>query len=547
MKGNGEIGRSAVRDRVSWLVAVLFASTVRILNCGIRLRPFQPDFLSSLDHLLNTTRSSLTLTLHTHRTSAMSAPKLPGSQPGPSSQPTALAAQRAREIQDALKSIVLQTASTLRAKTQLARLQASVPTSSSSAASSVNENSSSLDKLTGECTRYLSLVHGLRDYLLHAQAALEIELEAATQREAEEAKKAAEAAAEALKQQQQAEQDAKKKAEEEAERKRIEDEEKAKNAVAAAFDKKDDQDMQNADAKKQANADDTLSGLATPPLPSAKIDSTEADKTDTGDAKKDDSGHAANDAIVIDSDGDDDEDDVPLAFAPKTDASTKAIDLTDSPALANAANPVSSSTASGATQPPEGTASTGASAAHDPSAASADAVASAATAAAGIPGLDLSAFGINLSSLSNLPDLSSLGIPSLANASTSSTDASSFAPATDFSELEKMMGIGLSSTTGNSSGADNAGSAGAVDLSSLGNFNLGGGGVGFGDDADMFGGGVGGGSGGLDLSNFDFSSLGGSAGGIGDAGNGGVDFSSFLTNFTSGANGEGNTDGNAAN
>ena len=458
----------------------------------------------------------------------MSAPLLPGAPAaGPSSLPPAPATQRAREIQDALKSIVLQTASTLRAKTQLARLQSSVPTSSASAAASVNETSSSLDKLTGECTRYLSLVHGLRDYLLHAQAALEIELEAATQREAQEAQKAAEAAAEALKRQQEAEEAAKKKAEEDAERKRIEEEEKAKSAATAEVSK--EEDGKKEEGKKEAVGDDSLSGLATPPLPTAGGEGGPAETEVKGEAKKADPGQAANDAIVIDSDGDDDdEDDVPLAFAPKagTDSASKAIDLTDSPALNNAANPLASSTSTTAPAPADATTST---TAPEPT--------SSTDAAATIQGLDLSAFGINLSSLSNLPDLSSLGIPSLTNAPTSG-DAPNLAPAADFSELEKMMGMGLS-TSNPTSSADTTNPASAVDLSSLGSFNLGGPGSGFGEDSDLFGGTSGGG--GLDLSNFDFSSLTGGA----EGGSGGVDLSSFLTGFTSNTGGDG-TGGDAA-
>ncbi|SPO22120.1 uncharacterized protein UTRI_02125_B [Ustilago trichophora] len=477
----------------------------------------------------------------------MSAPTLPGAQQaGPSSStllPAAPATQRAREIQEALKSIVLQTASTLRAKTQLERLQSSVPTSSGSAAASVNESSSSLDKLQGECARYLSLVHGLRDYLLHAQAAIEIELEAATQREAEEAKKTALAAEQALIRQQAAEEEARKKAQEEAERKRVEDEGKAKNAFAAG-DKKDaaGEGAQGAEGKKEQVGDDSLSGLATPPLPAAPTD--DAVKVETGasaQAKKEDPGKAANDAIIIDSDGDDDEDDVPLAFAPKAganDNASKPIDLTDSPTLPNAANPLQSTAASQPADASNTTTSDGTT--QDPPITS-SLPAEAPAAAVGIPGLDLSAFGINLSSLTNLPDLSSLGIPSLtsatSNSNTSSADPTSLAPARDFAKLEKMMGIDLSSATASSSAnpTTSTSTTGIPDLSSLGNFNLGSSSGGFGEDTDMFGTS----NSGLDLSNFDFSSLTGGAGGADAGASGGVDLSSFLTNFTSNNSGDG--------
>lgn len=374
-----------------------------------------------------------------------------------------------------------------------------------------------MGQLTGECARYLSLVHGLRDYLLHAQAALEIELEVATKREAKEAQIAALAAAEALKMQQQAEEAAKMKAEEEAERVHLEAEDKAASADTKNGNLKD------GEGKKE---DDSLAGLATPPLPTTATDQGGAQSASSGDAKKQDAGNAAGDTIVIDSDGDD-EDDVPLAFAPKAGAADgKTIDLTDSPALATLPKPQPSdvSTNSVLTQPDTTTAST---------------VTTAGIAApAGIPGLDLSAFGIDVSSLGNMSDLSSLGIPSLTNTTTSITstaDTSSLPPATDFSELEKMMGIDLSST---STSANPASSSAMPDLSSLDSFNLGGGDGGFGDDNDMFGSG----SGGLDLSNFDFSSL--NAGG--DAGmgaGGGVDLSSFLTNFASGTGDEASKDG----
>ncbi|SOV04821.1 uncharacterized protein UDID_02843 [Ustilago sp. UG-2017a] len=445
----------------------------------------------------------------------MSAPALPGAVASPSSQTGAPAAQRAREIQDALKSIVLQTASTLRAKTQLARLQSSIPPSSSTAAADVSAVSSGLDQLTGECTRYLSLVHGLRDYLLHAQAALEIELEAATQREAEESKRAAEAAAEALKKQQKAKAEAKKKAEVEAERKKKEDEEKAK-AQPAEESKKEDL-TETGDGKKDSGADDSLSGLTTPPLPPVKSEGAEM-KPSSNEAKKEDPGKAANDAIVIDSDGDDDEDDVPLAFAPKAGAaegSWKANDLTESPALANAAKPLPSDTNS--TSVPASIATDAAAAATTTTQDPTPSTSTDTAAAGGIQGLDLSAFGINLSSLGNFADLSSLGIPSL-NTALSSTDTSNpLVPATDFSELEKMMGMDFSSANNTTSSATADTNTGAQDFSSLGNYNLGslGGNTGFGDDNDLFGAG----SGGIDLSQYDFSSRGGS----GDAGAGGVD------------------------
>ncbi|SJX62021.1 uncharacterized protein SRS1_10649 [Sporisorium reilianum f. sp. reilianum] len=432
----------------------------------------------------------------------MSAPALPGAQPGPSSQPIAPASQRAAEIQTALKTIVLETASTLRSRTHQARLHSSTSSSATSAADSVNDSSSSLNSLTAECTRYLSLVYGLRDYLLHAQAALEIELEAATQREAEEAKRAAEAAAEALKRQQEAEEAAKKKAEQEAERKRIEDEEMASKAGT----------LDGANGKQE---DDSMTGLATPPLPAG--------------VEKEDAGNAAKDAIVIDSDGDDeDEDDVPLAFAPKAgpaDGAGKTIDLTQSPALTNAANPLSTEPAAAATV----------SAAQPDTASTSTAAAPAA--ATTFPGLDLSALGIDVSSLTNLPDLSSLGIPSLTNASATDPSAA-LAPATDLSELEKMMGIDLSSSQNNgASTANDAGSASILDPSSLGTFSSAAGTGAFGEDTDMYGSGLAG----LDLSNFDFSSLTG-GGDTSMAGSGGVDLSSFLTSFTSGAGAGGNQD-----
>ncbi|KAF6767162.1 hypothetical protein PSEUBRA_002981 [Kalmanozyma brasiliensis GHG001] len=431
----------------------------------------------------------------------MSVPKLPGDQPGTSSRPSAPADQRAREIQDALKSIVLQTASTLRSRTQLARLPASVPRSSATAAAGISEASSGLDKLAGECSRYLSLVHGLRDYLLHAQAALEIELEAATQREAEEAKAKAEAAAEALKRQQEADEAAKKKAEEDADRKRID------NVAKATETKADVSGTITAGAGTKAE-DISTTAPATSALPS-----------DAG--KKNDPGNTENDAIVIDSDGDD-EDDVPLAFAPKAgsvEGASKTIDLTESPALANAPKPPSSAPSNPATTLATTTSS-------NPSAPS-------------IPGLDLSAFGIDMSSLTNLPDLSALGIPSLANTSSSTDTSTALAPATDFSELEKMMGMDFASSSTTNPGSNDA--AAMPDLSSLSNFNLGSGSGGFGEDNDMFGSG----GSGLDLSNFDFSSL--TSGGDASMGaGGGVDLSSFLTNFGSTADsGAGNDAGNA--
>lgn len=432
----------------------------------------------------------------------MSAPTLPGAQPGPSSQPAAAcvpavpASQRAREIQDALKAIVLQTASTLRARNQQARLPTSVASSSVPAATTISESSVNLEQLTGECTRYLSLVHGLRDYLLHAQAALEIELEAATQREAQEAKIAAEAAAEALKRQQEAEAEAEKKAKEEAQTKAEQDAQVGADASEGA---KIEETGEDAD-KKDGDADDSM--VATPPLPPAKGADAAADTAITGKM-----GEAAKDAIVIDSDGDDDEDDVPLAFAPKPGA---AIDLTDSPALANAPKPSTSApdAASTSTAPAEATTAS----------APADAATLPATVPNTVAGIDLSALGINLSSLNSLPDLSSLDIPALG--ASSSSDATALAPATDFSELEKMMGMGFSTTTSSAQDASTT----APDLSSLGNFNLGS--TGFGEDTDMFGAGTGG----IDLSNFDFSSL---TAGTTDAaaGDAGVDLSSFLTNF----------------
>ncbi|CDS00866.1 hypothetical protein, partial [Sporisorium scitamineum] len=164
----------------------------------------------------------------------------------------------------------------------------------------------------------------------------------------------------------------------------------------------------------------------------------------------------------------------------------------------------------------------------------------AAAAGTTFPGLDLSALGIDVSSLTNLPDLSSLGIPSLTDASTTNT-SNALAPATDLSELEKMMGIDLSSSTNNGASTSNDASPNFMDSSSLGNFNSAAGTGGFGEDTDMYGTGLGG----LDLSNFDFSSLTGG----GDAsmrGSGGVDLSSFLTSFTSNQAADGNQE-NAGN
>ena len=229
-----------------------------------------------------------------------------------------------------------------------------------------------LEQLTGECTRYLSLVHGLRDYLLHAQAALEIELEAATQREAQEAKIAAEAAAEALKRQQEAEADSQRKAAEEAQTKAEPD---AVAGAVASEDAKSEAAGGHAD-KKEGDEDDSM--VATPPLPPAERPDVAADTATTGKA-----GEAAKDAIVIDSDGDDDEDDVPLAFAPKPGA---AIDLTDSPALANAPKPSTSATdaASTSTAPTQ--------AGTDP--APTHASAPPATVPNTVAGIDLSALGI---------------------------------------------------------------------------------------------------------------------------------------------------------
>lgn len=371
-----------------------------------------------------------------------------------------------------------------------------------------------MQKLTAECTRYLSLVHGMRDYLLHVQAALEIELEAATKREAKEAELAAIAAAESLRRQQEAEQDA--------ERRRIEEAEKAVHMVSAAETNTDKADKaQNAEGEKEGEA------LAEPAIASrveSATSSTETQIEESSTTKQQDAGNAANVVTVIDSDGDD-EDDVPLAFVPKTGAAEgDPIDLTDSPALANAAKPVSSDAAAVTTAAPQ-----------DPTSTSTVVAPTSGTAAsAGIPGLDLSALGIDVSSLGNLSDLSSLGIPSLANSTISTAEGpNALAPATDFSELEKMMGIDLASSAASANPPTvsiDASSSDAPDLSSLGSFNLGGATGGFGEDTNMFGSS----SGGLDLSNFDFSSL--SAGADpGMGADGGVDLSSFLTNFTSSA------------
>lgn len=379
-----------------------------------------------------------------------------------------------------------------------------------------------MQKLTAECTRYLSLVHGMRDYLLHVQAALEIELEAATKREAKEAELAAIAAAESLRRQQEAEQAAKRKAEQDAERRRIEEAEKAVHMVSAAETNTDKADKaQNAEGEKEGEA------LAEPAIASrveSATSSTETQIEESSTTKQQDAGNAANVVTVIDSDGDD-EDDVPLAFVPKTGAAEgDPIDLTDSPALANAAKPVSSDAAAVTTAAPQ-----------DPTSTSTVVAPTSGTAAsAGIPGLDLSALGIDVSSLGNLSDLSSLGIPSLANSTISTAEGpNALAPATDFSELEKMMGIDLASSAASANPPTvsiDASSSDAPDLSSLGSFNLGGATGGFGEDTNMFGSS----SGGLDLSNFDFSSL--SAGADpGMGADGGVDLSSFLTNFTSSA------------
>lgn len=104
--------------------------------------------------------------------------------------------ERALQIQEALKRIVLQTAYALRSRAQLAKLNggsSSLLRRVTAAEDAADESATSLEPLGAECAQYLALVQGLRDYLLHAQAALEIELEAATQREAAQASQAADA------------------------------------------------------------------------------------------------------------------------------------------------------------------------------------------------------------------------------------------------------------------------------------------------------------------------------------------------------------------
>ncbi len=111
--------------------------------------------------------------------------------------------------------------------------------------------------------------------------------------------------AEALKRQKEAEELKAKQEAEEAEKKRIEEEEKAKNQVT--------EKKEEAEERREANADDSLSGLATPPLSASTEGSADQKEAADDETKKEDAGTASNDAIVIDSD----EDDVPLAFAPR--------------------------------------------------------------------------------------------------------------------------------------------------------------------------------------------------------------------------------------
>lgn len=366
------------------------------------------------------------------------------------------ASDRALQIQQALKGIVLQTAYALRSRAQLAKLNASSATFAPrgiSAANAADESATSLEPLGAECAQYLALVRGLRDYLLHAQAALEIELEATTKREANQA----EQAAEAMKKQQAA-------------------------------------------GPSGAESGQTKPGEAANAMDEDRSTQTQAESS------KPASGTVAGEAIVIDDDKD--EDDVPLS---RNGASTKdkPVDLTDSPdlpLLAASSGVQTSAPSMPVSQPGLGNANTG----------------------LGL-NVDFSELGMNLDSL---PNLSSFDLPSSSQAGDGSALTSSD---NNFSDLGKMMGIDLSSLGGSSGttglGMDDFSSFANLQSDSLGNTLSttmdGGDGS---NDMDFFGGGDNGV--GLDLSSFDFSSLGGDGdfGGNGSNG-GGVDLSAFLNTF----------------
>ncbi len=249
---------------------------------------------------------------------------------------------------------------------------------------------------------------------------------------------------------------------------------------------------------------------------------------DGRDGKNDKAGKAAGDAIVIDSDGDD-EDDVPLAFAPKpgsADDASKTIDLTDSPALANAAKPVVP-----VSQPPPPDA-VPASVATEPTA---DATTTSA-AAPSIPGLDLSAFGIDMSTLGNLPDLSLLNIPGLAKCHLYRCRHILSRPRHRLFRTRKDDGHGFFLHRLHERSVF-IGDARPVVARQL-QHGVGRRRVWRGCRYVWYG------DGGLDLSNFDFSGLAGGAD-AGMGGGGGVDLSSFLTNFAPGAEGGSAGDGGA--
>ncbi|PWN50948.1 hypothetical protein IE53DRAFT_410525 [Violaceomyces palustris] len=293
---------------------------------------------------------------------------------------------RAQAIQASLREIVLQTAYALRSRTQLSKL--GVPHDYSfGIVSGADEAATSLEPLGAECAKYLALVRGLRDYLLHAQASLSIELERTQRREMEEAKKAAEEAERAAKA-----------AAEEAEAKAKEQASKTLESASAADAVKSvpsgphpsengpgDGDSsgkgkvkETAGANDQSNASaldaEMVESISTPPLPSAGFKApadaemadgstesvgpgnsdlqkgqpgtTQLEPSTSGTAETS-GGHATN-AIVIESD--DDDDDLPLAMVPKNGSaepvdvqtlqigqnSTGSIDLTgdDSPPMA---------------------------------------------------------------------------------------------------------------------------------------------------------------------------------------------------------------------
>ncbi len=103
-------------------VLVSASSTAKSKSRNSALVKGSPSYSHSLDTLTQDSSGQHCTLLLAPSSRAMSAPTQPDAQPGPSTHNSAPASQRAREIQDALKSIVLQTASTLRARTQLARL-----------------------------------------------------------------------------------------------------------------------------------------------------------------------------------------------------------------------------------------------------------------------------------------------------------------------------------------------------------------------------------------------------------------------------------------